>query len=320
MNRDALLLYLKDLRDLEIAKRKIETIYDYEKANYEKNINELSIKNFYNVPNKKSGWSVGKVLGMLFFLLIGGFGTFFFIHRMVFGTKEVAVDGGTTIINGQTAHIIDFEKIPIGITVGGVIMTIIMIIFLLIGIFLVWDTIQETKNIKKDIEETEKHNENEVLRVENNNKKSQQLQQQWIQRKKYLNAEYDKVNDLLESDYSINVLANQYRNLASLYYIYDYMSSSQESLKDTLIHEHMESGIQRILEKLDYIIDQNQQIIFQNRILEAQNNKTIEQNKRMLKSLQQTEINTSIAAQYAQISANYSEINAYFSLANYLKR
>ena len=319
MDRDALLLYLKDLRDLEIAKRKIETIYDYEKEKYEEKINALSMKNFYSVPKKRSGWSVGKVLGMLFFFIVGAFGTFFFIYRMAFGTTERAVDGGTTIVNGQTAHIINYETTPIGITVGGVIMTIIMIIFIFIGIYIVLDAISETKNNRINIEDVEKHNEKEVLRVEHNSNISQQIQQQWKQRKSYLNEEYNKVNDLLESDYSINVLANQYRNLASIYYIYDYMSSSQETLKDTLIHEHMENGIQRILEKLDYIIEQNQHIIFESRILEAQNNKTIEQNERMLKSLQQTEINTSIAAQYAQISANYSEVNAYFSLANYLK-
>lgn len=97
------------------------------------------------------------------------------------------------------------------------------------------------------------------------------------------------------------------------------MSSSQENLKDTLIHEHMENGIQRILKKLDYIIEQNQEIIFHNRILEADNEKIIKQNKGMLSTLKQTEINTEMAAQYAEISANYSKVNTFFSCANYLK-
>lgn len=320
MNRDALLLYLKDLRDLEIAKRKIETIFDYEKEKYDEKIRELGRENLYSVPKKRRLLSecIGIVLGLIF-LLVGGIGIFFFIYRMAFGTKEIAVDGGTNIINGQVVHVINFEEIPIGITIGGIVMIVVMIIFMVIGIYIMFDAIRKTKKNKRNIEEVRKHNEKEVLRVENNSSLLQQIQQKWKQRSKYLNEEYNKVNNLLESDYSINILANQYRNLASLYYIYDYMSSSQETLKDTLIHEHMENGIKRIMQKLDYLIEQNQHIIFQNRILEAKNNKIIEQNEKMLKSLQQTEINTHNAAYYAQISANYSEINAYFSMANYLK-
>ena len=126
------------------------------------------------------------------------------------------------------------------------------------------------------------------------------------------------MNQLLRSYYSMNILPNTYRNLASVYYIYDYMSSSQENLQDTLLHEHMENGIQRILAKLDTIISQNQELIFRTHILEANSKEMINHNKEMLRSLNQTQLNTADAAKYAELGANYSAATAYFSLANYL--
>ena len=136
---------------------------------------------------------------------------------------------------------------------------------------------------------------------------------------KYMKGQYVTVSNLLNDYYNMNLLPNPYRNLASVYYIYDYMSSSQESLQDTFVHEHMENGIQRIISKLDYIIEQNEQIIFSNRILESQNESIKQQNCNMLSSLENIENNSVLCAQYAELAANYTKANAYFSLASYLQ-
>lgn len=124
-----------------------------------------------------------------------------------------------------------------------------------------------------------KHNSNEKIRVESNADKIQKVQDEWMQWLKYLESEYNKVNSLLTSYYNQNILASQYRNLPALIYIYDYMSTSQESFRDTLIHEHMENGIRKILDRLDTIISQNEAIIFNQHRLEAQNNKMVYQNE-----------------------------------------
>ena len=76
---------------------------------------------------------------------------------------------------------------------------------------------------------------------------------------------------------------------------------------------------QRILDKLDYIINQNQKLIFQSRVAEANTKTIIEQNKKMLYSLKQIESDTSTSLAYAEIALNYSKANAYFGMANYLK-
>ncbi|MCD8117125.1 MAG: hypothetical protein LUE21_08465 [Oscillospiraceae bacterium] len=164
-----------------------------------------------------------------------------------------------------------------------------------------------------------KYNAEEDERLQNNKPVIARLTTDWKNKERWYNGERSKVQQLLADFYGMNILANQYRNLAAVCYIYDYMSSSQASLEDTLIHEHMENGIQRLEAKLDSIIVRLEDIVYETRCLRRNSERTIEQNNNMLTSLQQTERNTMEAAQYAQLSANYSRANAYFSLATYLK-
>lgn len=299
MDRNVLILYLRDLRDLEIAKRKILLIYNNEKNIYTRKIRELKNKRLINVPKRKSGWTFerrGLMICCIFISVMMGFVGYVcpLIPKLAeeMGEKEI------------------------------VLVNRVRILFFIVDLFIICIAclvIKDANENNKEIEKAKKHNKDELFRVHNNETKCLQFEQQWQEMDLKLKNELKKVEELLKKNYSLNILANQYRNLESLYYIYDYMSSSQETLKDTLIHEHMENGIQRILEKLDYIIQQNEEIIFQNRILESQNRSAIEKNVNMLKELKQIEQNTNIAIQYAEISANYNEANAYFSLASYLR-
>lgn len=141
----------------------------------------------------------------------------------------------------------------------------------------------------------------------------------------HLKEELEKVKTLLQEAYALNILASAYRNVVSVYYIYEYMSTSQASLEETLIHEHMENGIKRIESKLDMIIEQNEELIFSMRQVEANTERTVEQTKEMLsvlqknlESQQRTEQSTLEATQYAAISANYSKTTAFFAMADYL--
>ena len=163
------------------------------------------------------------------------------------------------------------------------------------------------------------HNLEEEKRIRKNRELLDEIERKWNKRESYLRSEYQKVRVLLQDAYKMNILATQYRNLASVLYIYDYMASSQASFTDTLIHEHMENGIQRIEAKLDSIVMQNEQIILHNRHQEALNSQMTEKTDNMIRTLQQTERNTMLAAQYAELSAVYSRANAYFGYANYLK-
>ena len=129
----------------------------------------------------------------------------------------------------------------------------------------------------------------------------------------------NKVESLLTEYYNQNILPAPYRNLAALIYIYDYMSTSKESFQDTLIHEHMANGINKILKKLDQIILQNERMMFHIHRIEAQNKDIVMQNQNMLESLTCVEDNLTETAEYAKLAENYSRTAAYFSAANYLE-
>lgn len=313
MDRDALLLYLRDLRDLEFAKRKIEIIFNDEKQIFDRKISDLNRSNFTQIPDKKSGWSVGRTLGIIIFGVLSVSCLYF----ILFGTlteKEYFPDS-----RAFTGQGVKYVSVPIRET-NAVLILIAGLVICVVALWYIWRTaVRETRENKESIVRAEQNNEEELLRAKKNQEICNQTYLQWEKRLDYLTKEYKKVNLLLDANYSLNILANQYRNLASVYYIYDYMSSSRETLKDTLIHEHMENGIQRIIAKLNTIIQQQQEIIFHTRILEADNKMIIEQNEKMLKSLSRIEEDANIAVQYAEISTNYNKANAYFSLANYLR-
>ena len=145
-----------------------------------------------------------------------------------------------------------------------------------------------------------------------------EFSQEYAETLSYLSNEFNKVDSILTAYYSQNILPKQYRNIASLIYIYDYMSSSQESFSNALLHEHMEKGIQEILSRLDYIIQQNGYMIFNQHRIEAQNQNIISQNRSMLETLERTERNAVEANQYAQL--NYSKTTAFFAAATYLEQ
>lgn len=289
MNRKALLLYLREIRDLEFAKHRIKNIYGSEQQRYGQKLNSLKRKEYVTMPDKP-------IVSTILLVVLGAFMIFGGIIGIIFMIFGETIAG--------TAETI-FWIVPFGIVI-------------LMGVAAFVSVVQGWLEYFKKVKAVKRHNVEEKVRIHNNSVLLQQTNQAWNERAKYLKNELDKVNSLLKDYYGLNILANQYRNLASVYYIYDYMSSSQETFKDTLMHEHMENGIQRILEKLDYIIEQNQEIIFQNRIAEANSHKVLQQNEDMLNNLQRIESNTSSASHYAEVASYYSKANAYFSVAKYL--
>ena len=290
INRNALLLYLRDLRDLEIAKKKISALYSKEKKYME---NELV---YMKTPSLRVENDVPDYSGGFMMLGIGIVGTLF--------------AGWITLGLGTGFFTIIFKLFFGGMTIMCIIMTILGLVMI----------ISDDREVSKSNKEAKKHNAEEKARVENNADRVAQMEREYKQTLSYLSSEYNKADSLLTAYYNQNLLPKQYRNLASLIYIYDYMSTSQESFSDTLIHEHMENGIQKILSRLDYIVQQNEYMIFNQHRIEAQNKNMISQNESMLKSLERTEQNTFESKEYAQLSLNYNKATAFFAAATYLEQ
>lgn len=297
MNRDAFLIYLKDLRDLEFARKSLDTALARGKDNYNRRANFLRQTNYRD--KEKFDWLFIIIAPILVVAFVFVFRkarscTFFPDEHFLSGTLEALFWYAFVLVLGY--------------------FTILCVFVAIASLF---GTPADNRAIRK-------HNQQEAITEENQKKELATLNATWNKQSTSLKRQYNQVDTLLKNGYNLNLIPSPYRNLASLYYIYDYMSTSQASLEDTLLHEHLENGIQRILSRLDSIIAQNEQIIFQNRQLEAQNRQMIERTDRMLASLQRTEQNTLEGKQYAQINAQHTQTIAFFKEMefwdNYSKR
>lgn len=132
-----------------------------------------------------------------------------------------------------------------------------------------------------------------------------------------ISNELSELDSLLQQTYNINIIPNIFRNnLYAIYYLHDFINTSNESLSTALLHYNLEE----IKDKLDTIIDQQQSIIIQQSMALAQNNMLIQQNESMLNRLSHIESNTILSAQYTEIAAKNTEINTWISIANYLDK
>ena len=63
-----------------------------------------------------------------------------------------------------------------------------------------------------------------------------------------------KVDRLIDEGYGVNILPSPYRRFPAMYYIYDYMATSNATLEDAFLHAHLEEGIRLISSKLDTVL------------------------------------------------------------------
>lgn len=304
MNREALLVYLHDLRDLEVAKYQIEKM---KKSNYTVFQSEISVldnkERYKDMPRKD----------YVDILIVGVLGLIIVIFSYIWLPQMGDVGYNISLLCEEILEEMCGKFSPI--FVPWLIITDIILIVYALSRYLLY---------KKKYRETEKYNKEEEYRISNEKNKLRNITDKYNSKGRQLQKELQKVNALLQDAYSLNILAGVYRNLPSVYYIYEYMSTSQASLEETFMHAHMENGFQRIEKKLDIIIKQNEEIIFTTRQIEANTARTVKQTTEMLNSLQRslelqqrTEQNTLEAAQYAGICATYSKTTAFFSVANY---
>ena len=330
MNREATILYLREVVDLEVAKRRLSQLYHNEQAVYKQKRSDLISSKvpeqvdekipFPKEPSRNNKYSVSaENMSFLLFVMFA-----FYLILMFIGIKFVIDFSESTYTDTQGA----IYLLKIG--------TVCFIIFFLITILLIiykrkkakiqyYSDLKEhearCKKIPLLVEERKTYNKNVVLpALEKKKQKIEEADQEWNQRSDYLRSEYSKVSSLLDSYYAMNFIPNQYRyKLSSVYYIFDWMSSTQDTLRDTLIQTKIEDGIRRIEGRLDQIVGHLEDIIYETRCVGKNVQSLICQNNSMLRHLQESSRNTAEAAQYAELASNYSKASAYFGLANYLK-
>lgn len=118
-------------------------------------------------------------------------------------------------------------------------------------------------------------------------------------------------NKLIEA-YSINIIPLQFRNIQGIYYLHDYLSTSQQTLSDALMQCNLES----IKSKMDNLISINSSMVIQQAMTNAKLDTVVKQNQEIIELAQRTLNNTATAANAAALTAQYAKISAMNSQAN----
>lgn len=120
----------------------------------------------------------------------------------------------------------------------------------------------------------------------------------------------------LQQFYNLNFLPSQYRNIESVYYLNDFLKTSQLSFNDALYH----LDFNEIKDRMDSIIEQNQQNLINQAILTSQNKVLLRQNSDLLKKLANIERNTQKIALYEALNNLDTDTWALFELADVFLR
>ena len=226
-----------------------------------------------------------------------------------------------------------------GIIIFSVIIAIgllaLMIGWVIIGIgVMIYGGIGILAGFIEDSEENERRNKkyNEALeiynkRIEQNKQLRAQIPQYqeslraWEQHLDGLRNGLSKAQALRNSVYSVNIIPSKYRNVHVAYYLFDYFSTCRENDLDKIIQTLL---LDQIVQKLDRIIDQNDEIILNQRYqiaLEEQQNRMISENhRRELNKIAQLESNQQLQLDYQNMIARNQEVTNFFLAAEYIQK
>lgn len=133
-------------------------------------------------------------------------------------------------------------------------------------------------------------------------------------------AEIEKVDNLLEKLYGINVIPRWYRDLYPAVYLYDWFSNSRADDLDLALNTLV---LEQIKDRLDTIIRNQSEMIINQRIMIANQRKTMEQmerhHERLMSKLKQIGASVEDQNMYLGMIEANTAASAYFAAANYLK-
>lgn len=296
LDRSALKLYLGDIRALELSKdyllRKCNNLHS--------RINSLGKGNKWSLPRKPGYDDFTEAFyedHFIFWVMVIAGVALYLLGLFIDWFASTAIGD---FFGGQ--RWIDFSFICFWIMLAHE-----LFLFLSGAINL----LKETKKWKQKIIDVEEHNRQDDIRVANEIIEKGRLNQERSQALK----EYNQATELLKKAYDLNIIPNQFRNIFAAYYLYDFITTSNEPFSNALLHFDLDT----IKQQLTYVINQNQQIILNQQIQIAQNDQIIKSNRENLKKLSNIEKSSERAVQYASIAANNAEACAWIATAQYIK-
>lgn len=133
-----------------------------------------------------------------------------------------------------------------------------------------------------------------------------------------LRTDYTNAKKLRDQAYGINVVPGQYRNKYAVYYLYDFFNTSRETNLENVIQTFV---LEEIKQKLDKIIQQNEQIILNQRVqiaLQENQNRTIADNHREeMQRLARMESNQELQLDYQKMIEANQEVTNFILAADF---
>ena len=187
-----------------------------------------------------------------------------------------------------------FTNMVIGALIGGVALFIIMFS----------SASSNMKRYKENIENDKQRVENEI-RIRNTLANENYTAQNKLK----------EVNDLLSETYSLNIIPQQYRNIQGVCYLYDYLSTSQQSLESAFLNYN----VNQINIRMDQVIAQQSEMILQQYITNSRLKAVEAHNIRMINQLENIQANSAEAARQAAITATHAKAITFFEGYNFFK-
>lgn len=170
---------------------------------------------------------------------------------------------------------------------------------------------KELNKYQEDYAVYKKNLDNDAIRVNNENQRKKEIAKNMND----IKLEWTKVNDLCEKAYSINIIPMPFRSLASVNYLYSYLSSSNEPFSHALFH----CDLDVIKKGIQCIAAQQQEILINQAYIISQNREIIHQNYEKIDYYAKIEENTARAAQYSKVAATNAETCAMYMALNYIR-
>lgn len=286
-NRDVVIIHLRTLRFLEIARERLRK--NLETIDYK--INNAGIHQVFYEPQRSgsySDWTTGNILT--------AFGTGFAAFVVGILLNELVY----WLFDSRVFMVLAFIGLAIGVV---------------IGVYGIIKRIKDENKIDRqhatNIANTKKAMADDSVRVQLELQEKERL----IVIRPKVYAEYQQVDNQLKHSYSVNIIPSQFRNLYAVYYLYEFLSTSDNTLSEALLHYDLDE----IKRKLDIVIQQQEQIILNQELQISQNESLRKQNDDLIKYAIATETNTRMAAQYTEVAAANTEALMYMSVAHYIR-
>lgn len=299
LSREALIIYLRNLRTLEFIKKGTdESLQKVEgkKRNLEMQYN--SIKSKKPEPNVQKPKLLKYVIILIIAVIVIDF-LLICLFCFLGNASNTLYNIWGSADDRQGLSLLEY----IGQNIGSYInpsIAVILIGFIIIALIYNKSMKDYEADCKRFAEESSQYNKDISHYGDIFNK----LQKEADKHIQTLQSYITIIDSLLQKAYNLDIVPLQFRGIYGVTYLYDFISTSDLSLSDAIINCNME----QIKDKFDIVISKCNEIINQQKITNANLREIQRQNNQLLAEARNTSRNTALAAQYSEIAATNSAV------------